>query len=167
MQNTRLARIILFPALAALLVAGFVAISAGSANARALLLATLARTAGEDPTVSGTLDPAFVAIGDARLTDQGLVRVNLSFLDAARYPAGALAEVRAGSLKAMVPLTAFVPEVLGATDNPLGATTALDSRQFGFLAEGDKVEVRIRAEFVVNGVRQRHETRWSGVMVAK
>ena len=151
-------------ALGALLVAGSLLAAAAPAHAANLLRATLVRTSGEDPTVPGTADPAFLAAGDGRLTDRGLVRCDMSFLDAARFPAGTLAEVRIGGISATVGLTPFAPEVLGATDNPAGATTAVAFRQAGLVSAGDRVEVRIRSEFIVNGIRQRHETRWSGVL---
>lgn len=153
--------------LSLLLASGSLSLAAAPADAAALLIANLVRADGEDPTVPGTIDPAFVAIGDARLTDQGLVRVDLKFLDAARFPVGTLADVRIGGISASVGLTPFAPEVLGALDNPLGPTTAVAFKQPGSVSAGDRVELRIRSEFVVNGVRQRHETRWAGTLAAK
>jgi len=163
MKNLKIVHFVL-PALAALLVAGVFTVVAQRAEAANLLRGALALNSGEDPTVPGTLDPLFVAAGDGRLTDQGLLRAGMSFLDAARFPAGTLADVRIGSASAQVALTPFAPEVPGATDNPAGATTMLDFRTSGTARAGDRIEVRIRSELVVNGVRQRHETRWQGTL---
>ena len=167
MPNNLASRTVAVGTLAALLAIGSLSLVAAPAGAAALLVATLNRVSGEDPTVPGTVDPLFLAAGTGRLTDQGLVRVDMSFLDAARFPAGTLADVRIGGVSASVALTPFAPEVLGATDNPLGATTAVALKQPGTANAGDRVEVRIRSESVVAGVRQRHETRWSGVLAIK
>ena len=164
MKSFSISRRFILPALAALLVAGSFTVVAHRAEAANLLRGALALSSGEDPTVPGTVDPLFVAAGDGRLTDQGLLRVGMSFLDAARFPAGTLADVRIGGVSAQVALTPFAPEVPGATDNPLGATTAVNFRTAGTARAGDRIEVRIRSEVVVNGVRQRHETRWAGTL---
>ena len=164
MKKVALVRMLALPALAAsLLAAGYLLVvsPAGAAN---LLRAALARISGEDPTVAGTVDPAFISSGDARLTDKGELRISMSFLDASRFPAGTPAEVRVGSLSSTAALVPFAPEAPGQTDNPLGATTMVDVRGAGTARAGDRAEVRIRSEAVVNGVRQRHETRWSGTL---
>src|SRR5262245_18964204 len=152
------------PALAMVLVAGTFTVVAHRAEAANLLRGALSLNSGEDPTVPGTANPAFVAVADGRLTDQGLLRISMDFIDAARFSAGTLAEVRIAGVSAQVALTPFAPEVPGATDNPAGATTALDFRTSGTARAGDRMEIRIRSEFVVNGVRQRHETRWAGTL---
>src|SRR5262245_22115502 len=154
----------LLPALAMLLVAGMFTVVAHRAEAANLLRGALSLNSGEDPTVPGTVDPLFLAAADGRLTDQGLLRIGMSFIDASRFPAGTLAEVRIAGVSAQVALTPFAPEAPGATDNPLGATTALDFRTAGTARAGDRMEIRIRSESVVNGVRQRHETRWAGTL---
>src|SRR5262245_2926894 len=164
MQSFRNHSRLVLSALVALLVAGALAVVAHRAEAANLLRGALSLNSGEDPTVPGTADPAFIAAADGRLTDQGQLRIGMSFIDAARFPAGTLADVRIGGVSAQVALTPFAPEVLGATDNPLGATTALDFRTSGTARAGDRMEIRMRSEFVVNGVRQRHETRWQGVL---
>jgi len=164
MRTLAFARALALPAFTmCLVVAGYVLVvsPAGAANR---LRGALGLTGGEDPSVAGTVDPAFLSAGDARLTAQGELHVSLDFLEASRFPAGTLAEVRVGTLETTVPLVPFEPESAGETDNPLGATTILDLHGIGTARAGDRAEIHIRSDLVANGVHQHHETAWQGTL---
>src|SRR5262249_30654509 len=109
------------------------------------LLAPLTRTAGEDPSASATVRAA----GEGRW-DGSTVRVRLTNLDPARYPAGCRADVKAGGLAGS-----------GTVSNGVAGTVAvtnMDFSQAGTVRARDLVSVRLRC--TVNGLR--HETQWSG-----
>ena len=135
---------------------------APAGDAQNLLRATLTRVAGEDPSAPGALAPAS---GDARLQAPNRLRVSLTGMDPARFPAdpSCSASARIGGASA----AGLVPVLVLAADpaNVFGVdVTMIDFRTTGTARAGDTAQVRIRCQFVVNGVRQRHETQWAGTL---
>ena len=130
--------------------------------ASAQLRATLALTAGEDPSAPGALLPAS---GSARFQLPNRLRVTLTGMDPARFPADAScsaeARVAGASAAGLVPvlLLAGTPENLFVVD-----VNIVDFRAAGTARAGDTAQVRVRCQFVVNGVRQRHQTQWAGTL---
>ena len=130
--------------------------------ASAQLRATLVRSAGEDPSAPGAAAPA---TGTARLQLPDRLRVTLTGMDPARFPAdpscNAEARIAALSAKGLIPV--LVP--VANPENVFGVdVTMVDLRGAGAARAGDTAQVRIRCEFVVGGVRQRHETIYSGTL---
>ena len=119
------------------------------ASAAFLLRTTLARVAGEDPSVSA----ACPAAGDARW-DGVRIRVTLGNMDPARFPAGCSAQVTVGGISANVPLV--LAPALDCV--PVVDATSADFRTTGVVTKGSTATVRVRC--TVAGVR--HETRWAG-----
>ena len=160
MMTSRFPRTML--ALALVFTIGLIANLVFAPAADAQLRAALARTAGEDPSAPGALLPA---AGDARFQLPNRLRISLSGMDPARFPADAScsATVRVGPASA----SGLVPVLVLAADpaNEFGVdNTSVDFRASGTARAGDSAQVRIRCQFVVNGVRQRHETQYSGTL---
>jgi len=134
---------------------------APATNAQAALRGALALVAGEDPSIPG-FPPA---TGDARLQLPDRVRLTIVGMDPARFPAGpsCSAEVRVGAIGAKGLMLVVLPAA--NIENVFGAdVTMLDFRQIGIVHAGDTAQARIRCEFVIAGVRQRHETLWAGTL---
>ena len=112
--------------------------------------ATLARNAGENPSLAG-----FPAVGDAR-TDGTRTRVSLINMDPARYPAGCTGvTVKVGGISGTAAVTRFA-----AQSAPLVRATAVNFVANGTVPAGSSVDFRVSC--TVNGLR--HETRWAGVV---
>lgn len=152
-------------ALAVMLTTGLIpnlmfAPAAGAASP--VLRANLVVVGGEDPSILNN----FPAEGDARFAPP-FVNVSIVGMDPTRFPAGPACrvEVRVGAVRArdlhLDPLPATDPENTFNAD-----VTMLDFKQVGTVAAGDAVQVRIRCEFMINGVRQRHQTLWAGTLAA-
>jgi len=134
---------------------------APAASAQVPLRGALALVAGEDPSIPG-FPPA---TGDARLQLPDRVRLTIVGMDPARFPAGpsCSAEVRVGAIGAKGLMLVVLPAA--NIENVFGAdVTMLDFRQIGIVHAGDTAQARIRCEFVIAGVRQRHETLWAGTL---
>jgi hypothetical protein len=133
---------------------------APAASAQAALRSPLHLVAGEDPSTPGAAAPA---AGDARFVLPDRLRVGLSGLDPARFPADAScnAEVRIGQLSAKGLIPVLLP--VANPENVFGVpVTMVDFRGVGIGHPGDTAQVRIRCQFVdAAGVRQRHETLWA------
>ncbi len=137
-------------------------LSAPAASAQVALRAALVHVAGEDPSTPGAAAPA---MGDARFQLPDRLRVTLSGLDPVRFPADAScnAEVRIGALSAKGLIPVLLP--VANPENVFGVpVTMVDFRGIGIGHPGDTAQVRIRCEFVVGGVRQRHETIWAATL---
>ena len=135
---------------------------APAAGAQAALRSPLHLVAGEDPSTPGAAAPA---AGDARFVLPDRLRVGLSGLDPARFPADAScnAEARVAALSAKGLIPVLVP--VANPENVFGVpVTMVDLRGAGVARPGDTAQVRIRCEFVVGGVRQRHETMYAGTL---
>ena len=105
---------------------------------------------GENPSLAG-----FPAVGDAR-TDGTSVRVSLTNMDPARYPAGcAGASITFGGIAHPASVTPFAAQAA-----PLVRATAVNFQAPGTLAAGSTVSLRVSC--TVGGVI--HTTRWSGTV---
>ena len=112
--------------------------------------ATLARNAGENPSLAG-----FPAVGDAR-TDGTRTRVSLINMDPARYPAGCTGvTVKVGGISGTATVTRFA-----AQSAPLVRATAVNFVANGTVPAGSSVDFRVTC--TVNGLS--HQTRWAGVV---
>jgi hypothetical protein len=112
--------------------------------------AKLTLAAGENPSLAG-----FPAVGDAR-TDGTSVRVSLTNMDPARYPAGcAGATIKVGGISGTASVTPFAAQAA-----PLVRATAVNFKVPGTVAAGSAVDLRISC--TVGGVV--HSTRWAGTV---
>jgi len=134
-----------------------------ASNAQVRLRATLVHVAGEDPSAPGA---AAAATGSARFVPPDLLRVTLTGMDPARFPAdpSCNAEARVAGLSAAGLHPVLVP--VANPENIFGVpVTMVDLRGAGVARPGDTAQVRVRCQFVdANGVRQRHETIYSGTL---
>ena len=112
--------------------------------------AKLGLAAGENPSLAG-----FPAVGDAR-SDGSSVRVSLTNLDPARYPAGcAGAAIKVGGISGTASVTPFAAQAA-----PLVRATAVNFKVAGTVAAGSAVDFRLSC--TVGGVL--HQTRWAGTV---